>query len=557
MTNSKFWKMLLNMIVWIGVDPDDNDDIRLQKEILVGTTLIIIVAGILWGAMYLLLNEPTAALIPFAYSFISVINVVVYKAFRHYRAFRFMQLILILLLPFFLMIALGGFVNSSAVILWSLLAPLGALMCCKSPQSVYWFIFYVGLLLIGAMIDPYIRAENNLPHEFIIAFLAINIGAVSAITFVVLNYFVRQKDLAIELMRKHRELEKAYLQQEITLRQNEKLATLGKLSSGIAHELNNPAAAALRNVKLLAETLDKLERSEYKLGQMDLSPAQFGLLEVHNRKVRHRALKPVPLDPLARNELEDEMERWLGERGIAEPRDAAPILVELDYSSEELTELAENFKGERFPAVAALLCNLYTSHNLLGDIGKGIARITEIVKALNSYTFLDQAPVQSIDIHDGLNDTLVIFQGELGDRIKVRREYAPDLPNIEAYGSELNQVWTNIIDNAIGVIDGEGEIVIRTERRDNWAVVEIIDSGPGIPGDIQIKIFDPFFTTKPPGVGTGLGLNIAHNIIVQKHNGEISVRSKPGETCFQVKLPITDGALRIPGDPSRNEGPLT
>ena len=176
--------------------------------------------------------------------------------------------------------------------------------------------------------------------------------------------------------------------------------------------------------------------------------------------------------------------------------------------------------------------------NLIEEIGLGVGRITEIVKALKSYTYMDQAPIQSVDVHEGLDNTLAMLRGQLSKSITVEKKYSRDLPQIQAYGSELNQVWTNIIDNAIEAMNGSGKIIISTYKEDHWIVIELEDTGPGIPDEIQAKIFDPFFTTKPVGKGTGLGLNISHNIIVQKHKGKISVRSAPGDTCFQIKLPI-------------------
>jgi signal transduction histidine kinase len=162
----------------------------------------------------------------------------------------------------------------------------------------------------------------------------------------------------------------------------------------------------------------------------------------------------------------------------------------------------------------------------------------DLVKALKTYTYLDRAPVQAVDVREGLDSTLVMLRSKLKGGITVRREYAPDLPRIQAYASELNQVWTNIIDNAADAMEGSGEIVVRTRREGEWVVIEIEDNGPDIPEDIQSRIFDPFFTTKPPGAGTGLGLNISYNIIVQKHGGTISVRSREGKTTFEIKLPI-------------------
>jgi len=173
----------------------------------------------------------------------------------------------------------------------------------------------------------------------------------------------------------------------------------------------------------------------------------------------------------------------------------------------------------------------------LEEIRQGANRISEIVKALKAYSYMDQAPVQSVDIHEGLDNTLVVLRSKLKPGITVHRQYAPDLPKIQAYGSELNQVWTNLIDNAIDAMNGEGEITLRTHLDGQWVVVEVIDNGPGIPQEIQGKLFDPFFTTKPPGKGTGLGLNITHNIVVEKHHGRINIHSHPGQTTFEVSLP--------------------
>jgi len=335
-----------------------------------------------------------------------------------------------------------------------------------------------------------------------------------------------------------RELELAYLQQEITLRQNEKLATLGKMSAGMAHELNNPAAAAQRGAERLREEIARLERALRSLGETGISGSQSAAFEKLAGLARERAASPTDLEPLARSDLESEIEIWLEDQGLDEPWELAPTLATIGLDAAMLSALGEEFTADQLPAIVAALGSSHSTRALTEEIREGAGRIAEIVKALKSYTYLDQAPIQTIDLRDGLDDTLTMLRSRLRDGITIRREYDAELPPIQAFGSELNQVWTNIVDNAIAAMDGSGELILRTYGDPPWAVVEIEDTGPGIPEEIQGRIFDPFFTTKPPGEGTGLGLNITHSIVVQRHEGTIEVRSEPGSTCFRVRLPL-------------------
>ena len=251
----------------------------------------------------------------------------------------------------------------------------------------------------------------------------------------------------------------------------------------------------------------------------------------------------VDKDRLGRSDREYEVAGWLEKRGIESGWELAPTLVSLGFDQAELQVLAEDFNASEFPVVAEWLRCTHTIYSLLCEIGLGTSRISEIVKALRNYSYMDQAPIQCVDVHEGLDDTLVILRSKLKSGVTVRKEYDEGLPDIDAYGSELNQVWTNIIDNAIDAMGGRGALVLRTRREDACVVVEIEDNGPGVPEEIQSKLFDPFFTTKPPGEGMGLGLNISRNIIVQKHQGEISLSSQPGRTCFEVRLPINPETL--------------
>ena len=532
------WQKIFQLVKKIGYNADDDEETRLKKAILVNNSIVITVAAILWGFIYIFFNEPIAGALPFIYSIVSIVSFIVLIRTSNFNFFRFTQLAIVLLVPFLLLIAMGGFIKGSAVIIWSLLAPIGALLCNSPKSAKHWFLTYVILIIFSGILQPFLKIKNNLPDGVIYFFFVINIGTVSAIAFVALNYFVKQKGLVIELMKKNRELELAYLQQEVMLRQNEKLATLGKLSAGITHEINNPASAAQRGAEELRKNILNLQKLQYEICKVNLSETQFNSIELLNKQLYEKPKRSNDINTLTRNNLEDEMDNWLEEKGITNSWEFASTLVDMGLTKEKLSEFSKNFSENQLPAVIASLTSIYTMRNLIEEIGLGVGRITEIVKALKSYTYMDQAPIQSVDVHEGLDNTLAMLRGQLSKDIIVEKKYSESLPQIQAYGSELNQVWTNIIDNAIEAMNGSGKIIISTYKEDHWIVIELEDTGPGIPDEIQAKIFDPFFTTKPVGKGTGLGLNISHNIIVQKHKGKISVRSAPGDTCFQIKLPI-------------------
>lgn len=324
---------------------------------------------------------------------------------------------------------------------------------------------------------------------------------------------------------------------ELVLRQSEKMAQLGTLTAGIAHELNNPASAARRGSEHLRTAIEYFQQTYQQFYELGFSKAQWDYAADLHEVARKRASQPVDLDSLGRSDKEEEIEDWLDANGIENGWDHAPVLVNLGYQPADLDKLQGIFPGERLIVAIRWLCTLFTILSLLEEIHQGTSRIGEIVLSLKSYVYLDQAPVQIIDIHEGLDNTLVMLRSKLKTGIILERHYAENLPKIHAYGGELNQVWTNIIDNAVDAMDGHGSITLTTRQEGDWIVVNIEDSGPGIPKDVQQKLFSPFFTTKPVGKGTGLGLNISFNII-QKHKGEIKVFSRPGKTNFSVRIPI-------------------
>ena len=326
---------------------------------------------------------------------------------------------------------------------------------------------------------------------------------------------------------------------EAVLRQSERMAQLGTLTAGVAHELNNPAAAVKRSADQLQDALLELELARAQIGRLGLSGPQWEALESLSLQAQDQSARPPPLSALDRSDREATLEAWLNARNVEDAWEIAPTLVSMGHDTATLEQIERRFSSPQLGAIVRWLAASHGFHSLIAGIGVGAGRIADIVKALKSYSYLDQAPVVAVDIEEGLENTLLILGHKLRSHITVRREYTPSLPKIDGYGSELNQVWTNIIDNAADALEGRnGTITLRTRLEDGWVVVEIEDDGPGIPADVQRRLFDAFFTTKPPGKGTGLGLNIAYNIVVHKHRGEIKVTSRPGQTYFEVRLPL-------------------
>jgi signal transduction histidine kinase len=295
---------------------------------------------------------------------------------------------------------------------------------------------------------------------------------------------------------------------EASLREREKLAGLGTLAAGLAHELNNPAAAAIRSARALGEAVASAE----SLPRPSPPP-------------RPPEGSAPPRSALERADLIEGLESLAGDA------DAASTLADAGWTAETLAAQPH----EVIPWLAADA----SVHQLLSELSMAIERISEIVAAVKGYAYLDQAPVQRIDVRIGLEQTLVILRHRLRDGVEVRTELAPDLPEIEAYGSELNQVWTNLVDNAIDAMEGSGTLTLTAERdpEGDGVRVSVCDSGPGIPPDVRARLFEPFYTTKPPGKGTGLGLHISHNVIA-RHGGQIDVETSADGTCFIVGLPL-------------------
>ncbi|MFO1207299.1 MAG: ATP-binding protein [Burkholderiales bacterium] len=322
-------------------------------------------------------------------------------------------------------------------------------------------------------------------------------------------------------------------------RQRQKMAALGTLAAGLAHELNNPAAAIARVVDRLRHVLDALYEATDALHVKEGLPSTAcGVLESVRERAEAWLKEHTTVDPLVAAEHEDEVSDWLSERGVGESWLLAPTLVAGGIAPSDLDTLAQDVGEENLPAAVRWVAASVELATLLNEAGRGSARISELVKALKSYSYEGQAPMQEVDLHDGIEDTLTILRHKLKHGIEVVRDYDRTLPKVMVYGSELNQVWTNLIDNAVDALGGRGTITLRTRRNGDYAVIEVCDDGPGIPPDIQPRVFDPFFTTKPLGQGTGLGLDITYRSVVNRHRGHIRLTSKPGDTRFEVMLPL-------------------
>ena len=512
--------------------PGDNEETRRRKALFTLALILLIPFGVVWAGLYFVYGEPAAALTSMFYVVVTIAGIVLLFRFRNFALFWWTELALAFPVPIAGQLVLGGFVGSGAVILWSFLAALLVAMFVGARQAWWWFGAFVIAVIVCAVLQPYVRVQNHLPAWLISVFCVLNVISVCAVSLVFLHSFARDR-------RKLRELEVSYLNREMMLRQADKLATLGTLAAGVAHELNNPAAAAARGVGQLRPLIERLQSAYLELCAA-ASPQLAASIQRAGELIRRGAGQVVSLSPLERSDRAEEMDEWLSELGVDEPADAAEALADLGYTRAQLMELTSALPPANIPVFLSWMAGAGEAHKLLAEIGEGTGRISQIVGAMRSYAYLDQAPVQEVDITEGLENTLVLLGSKLKTGVTVRRDYAEHLPRIQAHGRELNQVWTNLIENAIDAIDACGTITIRTSARDGCVVAEIEDDGPGMPPEVIAQVFDPFFTTKPPGKGTGLGLNISHNIVVQEHKGRIEVDSQPGRTTFRVVLPTAD-----------------
>jgi signal transduction histidine kinase len=324
--------------------------------------------------------------------------------------------------------------------------------------------------------------------------------------------------------------------------QRERLLALGKLTAGLTHELNNPAAAAARATAALRDRFAGMRHKLAMLSEGRLDGEVLRSLTVLQEDFVSRIGSGGDLSALERSDREDALGEWLDDHGVPRPWELAGVFVPAGLGADELEQVAAAVAPSFLEPALRWLAYTVETETLLVEIADSTGRISTLVDAAKQYSQMDRMPHQPTDLHAGLDATLVMLSSKIAPGVTVAKEYDRSLPKVPAYAGELNQVWTNLVHNALDAMAGQGTLTLRTTRDGDCALVEIADTGPGIPEELRRRVFEPFFTTKPVGQGTGLGLDVSWRIVVKRHGGDLRVTSRPGDTRFQVLLPLSEPA---------------
>ncbi len=386
----------------------------------------------------------------------------------------------------------------------------------------------------------YVREEPGVPRTYVASMRAVSECAFFVLSSDAFSTMIREWfPMALHLLEG---LFFGMRNSQVLIGERQRLAALGSLTSGLMHELNNPAAAIVRATSALRDRVAGMRHKLAMLADGRIRPEQLQALTTVVEPIIERAAKAPDLTPMQTSDREEELGDWLEERGVTGPWDLAPVFAAAGLDLDCLTEVAQAVAPELLDGTFRWLAYTLETEQLMTDIEDAGNRVSTLVGAAKQYSQMDRASHQWINVHEGIKSTLVMLTHKIGSGVHVVKEFDRTLPQIPAHPAELNQVWTNLIDNAVQAMNGTGTLTIRTSRENDCVLVEVADTGPGIPPDLQQRIFEPFFTTKPVGEGTGLGLDISYRIVVNRHGGDIRVVSQPGDTRFQVRLPLSEPA---------------
>lgn len=520
-----FVKSLIQNINTIGLQPGDEGILANQKRFVVYEAILMSFGGILWGAIALSLGRNFQSIFPFGYVLLSAFNITYFHFSKDFKFVQTFQTAISLLLPFVFQWSLGGFYASGGVMLWALLSLAASLTYSNTNTSFTWLVIYVLLTVFSSVYDSKFQElfpfDSNI--DFSISLVSLNISVVSTLIFLLVIFFVRDNSRSYEKMRDTQHM----------LIQSEKMAALGQLSAGIAHEINTPLGA----IRAISEDFDKhsFHRLKYVLGMTrDLSDNELDLLETFLQNFRGNSLFITTSEE---REYVNKLETQLIDLNIANARVISRKLVQVGVF--EIDDSMKPFIGEKFELFVNTLHILLLTIKNNKVILTATHKASRIVKALKVYLHSNpQDMPEYFDVSDSIETVLTLYANQLKHGINVSKKMEPT-PSVFGFQEQINQVWTNLIINACQAMDFKGDLEIRCYNSANKIVVSIKDSGPGIPDNIKGKIFDPFFSTKGIGEGSGLGLDIVKQI-VEKHNGRIYFESTLGVgTTFFVELPIT------------------
>lgn len=517
----------------IGHEEGDTYVIKQRKEFLIYMGLIMGCGGIVWGSLCLWFGLYLPAAIPLGYTVLTCLNFLYFYFTKNFTVVRSIQMTMSILLPFLFQWSLGGFASSGAVMMWATLSLIASLSFQDTRSSIWWLVLFLVLTIVSAVIDPYVHTfyNINLPDVWAGIFFALNISIAVAVVFSLVVYFINIRDKAnVELDQKH----KALKQSQAQLIQSEKLAVLGQLIAGVAHEVNTPLGAIQASVGIISDATKYLTR-EFPMLLEELNAVQkqqlFHLL-------KQSAEANGSLSAKEERQFKRQLTSVLEEHAVEDADSLADTFVDIGIyrDIEPYLPLVKDAKGE---AILKAAYNLAEQNKNSSNIKTAVERASKVVFALKNYAHRNHTESKiNSNVLKGLETVLTLYHNQIKKGITINRHFE-EVPDIMCYPDELNQVWTNIIHNAIQAMDNNGVIDIEVGVNAGKDIfVRITDSGKGIPPEILPRIFEPFFTTKPAGEGSGLGLDIV-NQIISKHAGKITVQSVPGKTTFEIQLPIS------------------